>query len=102
MTEDEVKGYPVGSRVRYKSLGEGTVTRHELCGQQWRVWTQFDDERNELYSTNASGLELIGNPKTDTAQWFDEKLAPKREVKKEWEPDKGINWEAHKGFMRNL
>jgi hypothetical protein len=103
MTEDEAKRYPIGSTVlviRPTSPVKGkvyTVVEYSGGKDDWEVIT---DPGHRYWRANDS-LQLV-EIKSDVQQWFDDKLAPKQEVKKEWEPDKGINWEAYKGFMRNL
>lgn len=104
MTEQEQKGFPVGCKVRI------VYQNHSMTGQILTVekW----GGRENLYYVGAGGrawnrassLELVQEEesKSEVDQWFDDNLVKARPAKKEWEPDKGIEWEKHKQFMKSL
>lgn len=119
MTEDECRGYPIGAKVTASDLigppyagVEYTVTAHRCIGSN-RYFVVTDRPMGlpgteptaihpspEMVWEHRRSLVLLSTPSA-TAAWFDAKLSPKP-GKPEWKPDEGIDWEAHRGFMKGL
>jgi hypothetical protein len=109
MTEDEAKRFPIGSTVRIANYlndhhgKQAVVLHHQKRVGGPRSWIVVLD--NGTTWSHRDSLEIV-NPGTaqqsDVDKWFDEQLTKKPETQKEWQPDKEIDWESHKGFMRGL